>query len=83
MEAGPLLLVQARTRAAREAADLGHALGQWEAGATYPGGEQDWWARCQRCGCLAWVMAGADGHGTIQHVPGSLPPQRASVSGAA
>jgi hypothetical protein len=69
-DAPPLAFVQARTRAAREADDRGHCLGPWTAGTRYPGGEQDWWARCRRCPFLAWVVSRPDGMATVQHVPG-------------
>jgi len=75
MEVGPLLLVQAQTRAARDAATGGHRLGPWEGGTRYPGGERDWWARCEQCGSLVWVLATSDGHGVIQDVPGRCPPE--------
>ncbi|HEY0410324.1 MAG TPA: hypothetical protein VGE42_08665 [Candidatus Dormibacteraeota bacterium] len=73
-DAPPLPFVQARIRAAREAADHGHALGSWAPGTAYPGGEQDWWATCQRCACLVWVVSRSDRMATVQHVPGRCRP---------
>jgi hypothetical protein len=69
-----MLLVQAQNVAARAAAEAAHTLGAWEPGTRYPGGEQDWWARCRRCEALVWVMATPDGRGVVQHVPGRCSP---------
>jgi hypothetical protein len=74
MEAGRLLLAQAQTVAVRRASAKGHSLRPWEAGTQYPGGQQDWWARCQRCGALVWVLALGDGRGVIQDVPETCEP---------
>jgi hypothetical protein len=68
-------LVQAQNLAVRAATGAAHSLGGWEAGTRYPGGEQDWWARCRRCGTLVWVMATVDGRGIIQHVPDRCAPE--------
>ncbi|HEY2705852.1 MAG TPA: hypothetical protein VGL20_19390 [Candidatus Dormibacteraeota bacterium] len=73
-DAPPLPFVQARIRAGREASDQGHAIGQWAPGTVYPGGEQDWWATCQRCACLIWVVCRSDRMATVQHVPGRCRP---------
>jgi hypothetical protein len=81
-DAPPLPFVQARIRAAREAADHGHALGQWAPGTAYPGGEQDWWATCQRCACLVWVVSRSDRMATVQHVPGRCRPPQPEGTGA-
>ena len=69
MDSGRLLLVQAQTMATRRAGSRGHVLAPWEAGTRYAGGQQDWWARCRRCGGLVWVLGLEDGRGVIQDVP--------------
>ena len=74
MDSGHLLLVQAQGVATRRAGHRGHNLTPWEAGTRYSGGEQDWWARCQRCGGLVWVLGTADGGGIIQDVPEACEP---------
>jgi hypothetical protein len=74
----PLVFVQARIRATREADESGHCLGPWTAGTRYPGGEQDWWARCARCGFLAWVVSRRDGMATVQHHAGRCRPDVAA-----
>jgi hypothetical protein len=74
-DAPPLVFVQARTRAVREATEQGHCLGPWTGGTTYPAGEKDWWAKCQRCAYLAWVVSRRDGMAMVQHVPGRCRPE--------
>ena len=74
MDSGRLLLVQAQVVATRRAATRGHVLAPWEAGTRYPGGQQDWWARCSRCDGLVWVLGLEDGGGMIQDVPDGCEP---------
>jgi hypothetical protein len=69
MEGGPLLLVQAQVLAMRRAGARGHVMAPWEPGTRYPGGQQDWWARCRSCDALVWVLGLGDGRGIIQDVP--------------
>ncbi len=75
METARLLLVQAQSLAVRRAGDGGHRLGEWVAGTRYPAGQQDWWATCQRCALVVWVLALDDGRGIVQHVPDECRPE--------